>query len=97
MPIPVVCPRCKKRMRAPAALAGTTAKCTGCQYDVEVPLPAPAPPARDEQLELLRQMAADLKAVRSNVGWIAIWFVVPLLLAGIAFVFVVMSLLTSSR
>ena len=43
------------------------------------------------------EMAADLKAVRSNVGCIAVLFVFPLVLGGVALVVAVLSALGSHR
>lgn len=76
MPIPVVCPRCKKRMKAPDVLAGTVAKCTGCQFDVEVPEHSPEPepePARPggfdrEAAESLKSIDRHLSVLRTRLG-----------------------------
>ena len=49
MPVVVVCPSCKARMKAPDNLIGKTVKCPGCAALVQVkaapsaPAPAPAP------------------------------------------------------
>jgi uncharacterized Tic20 family protein len=51
MPIVVVCPSCKAKMKAPDNLVGKTVKCPGCAALVQVkaaasaPAPAPAAPA----------------------------------------------------
>ena len=70
MPIPVVCPRCKKRMKAPDVLAGTVAKCTGCQFDVDVPEPEPARPEGfgREAAESLKSIDRHLSVLRTRLG-----------------------------
>jgi hypothetical protein len=46
MPIPVDCPACNTRLRAPDGAAGMTLSCPRCQAPVPVPgSPAPARPA----------------------------------------------------
>lgn len=74
MPIPVVCPRCKKRMKAPDVLAGTVAKCTGCQSDVEVPEAASAPSRPEgfdrEAAESLKSIDRHLSVLRTRLGCI---------------------------
>lgn len=87
MPIPVVCPRCNKRMRAHDALAGTTAKCTGCQYDVEVPFPAPEPVQPTgldkEVLDGLKAIDRHLVVLRRRTGcifyFLLAWFALSVL------------------
>jgi uncharacterized Tic20 family protein len=50
MPIAVICPSCKAKLKAPDTLNGKTVKCPGCAKPVTVkasvaPPPAPPPPA----------------------------------------------------
>jgi hypothetical protein len=42
MPIPVACPRCSKRLRAPDTAAGRSIACPACT--APVPIPAAGPP-----------------------------------------------------
>src|SRR2546430_2714527 len=54
MPIPVVCPSCGNRLRAPDRLAGRMAKCSKCDTPIAVPNVGPVlevpEPARTEPL-----------------------------------------------
>jgi uncharacterized Tic20 family protein len=67
MPIAVICPACKARMKAPDALIGKVVRCPGCSAQVRIPavtVPAAAP-SPDEGI---RQGPAPASAVRPPAG-----------------------------
>jgi hypothetical protein len=61
--IPVICPKCDARMKAPFALAGTAAKCPRCRESVRVPTLQPEEPV----LELDEEAEPQRRPVNSNL------------------------------